>query len=166
MQTAGEFYGTFNNGDKQLLVRIRGLLERLPNRGHIDRNGDHLWSCHDICFGIHRYLDLDDRGWEVVQGLYIRYDHCWLYRPSRGTILDVYPVASLGGPIMVDTAAVGLALLYNKSVQRDTPARARARRELSVVVSLLAQIDNDMIIDLQAVDMTPSSRPDTPDQLG
>lgn len=158
METAGEFYGTFDKADKQLLVRIRGLLERLPDRGHRNLNADHLWSCHDVCLALHTYLDLEDRGWLITQGRYIRYDHCWLYRRDPATILDVYPVASLGGPIMLDPSATAIQLLYDATVQIDTHTRRRAREEMSVLLTLMTQIDcNGLFIDLQAADTSPSS---------
>ena len=166
METVGEFHGTFDKADKQLLVRIRGLLERLPDRGHKNQNADHLWSCHDVCFAIHNYLDLENRGWRVAQGRYTRYDHCWLYRRHPATILDVYPVASLGGPIMLDPSATGVQRLYDTTMQLDTHTRRRAREETAVLLTLLTQIDcNGLFIELQASDTSPSSELENCDRL-
>lgn len=164
MQTAGEFYGTFDSSDKRLLVRIRGLLSAIPDRGHPNSNGDHLWSCHALCYAVYDYLGLSAQGWEVVQGRFNGFDHCWLFRAERAAILDVYPVASSGGPIMFDASTHYIYTLYWPG-ETYSHTRSRAPEDAAVIYRLMADVDNRPYVEHEPiVHKTPASAQDIFDQ--
>ena len=106
MQTALEHYGEIDRADLATLDAIRGWLHELPDKGHPCNAGSHLWSCHAVVRAAQRRFGL----WEftVVDGWFGRtaFDHSWLARPARNerrgeVILDVSPVASAGGPLLL-----------------------------------------------------------------
>jgi hypothetical protein len=59
---------------------------------------DGLWSCHAISRAIKYKWSL--QGWMVVDGWFHTSQHSWL--EYTDVALDTYPVASLGGPLLVD----------------------------------------------------------------
>lgn len=68
-----------------------------------------LWSCHAVCRAAHRKFELSD--WRVIDGFFKQRGncHCWLqHYNSEGKpdfVLDVYPIASHGTPLLVDVGS-------------------------------------------------------------
>jgi hypothetical protein len=109
MQTAIEHYGL----PLEAMETMEAVAEwrgRLPDRGPRRDDGGHLWSCHGIARAAKGALALDER-WRVVDGVFMRVsqEHAWLEFSGDGRrlILDVLPVACLGGPILVDMESHG-----------------------------------------------------------
>ena len=73
-----------------------------------------LWSCHGLVRGLKPLLSPN---WNVVDGYFKKtgYDHAWLYINTKVEdkrykfILDIYPIACLGGPLLVDVGATHYA---------------------------------------------------------
>lgn len=110
MQTSIEHYGDVVPSDLFLLVAIRGWLDGLPDKGNLDHDGRHLWSCHSVCRAAVSVFGLSGRGWEFRDGFFVRpaFNHCWLVRKTEGVtgrdnctvVIDVLPVAAAGGPFI------------------------------------------------------------------
>lgn len=71
----------------------------------------YLWSCHGIARALATVLT---QPWEVIDGWFLRRgnEHGWLYlevdNDQRSQfILDVYPVAAVGGPLLLDVRSYG-----------------------------------------------------------
>jgi hypothetical protein len=70
------------------------------------------WSCHALARAV---LPLLSSGWIVFDGWFMRVgsEHAWLYREiTAGTevkkyVLDIYPVAGLSGPVLIDVGSYG-----------------------------------------------------------
>jgi hypothetical protein len=98
MRTALEHYGTKTGGIGKGTIREMKLwLDDLPDPSP-DIREDRLWSCHVISRAIKYKWRL--QGWTVVDGTFHTSQHSWL--EYTDVILDTYPVASLGGPLLVD----------------------------------------------------------------
>lgn len=132
MQTALEHYKEINTLDLALLHNIREWLHALPDKGHPCDSGAHLWGCHSLCRAAKDRFKLVN--WSVIDGWFGRpaFDHTWLTRAVyRGdhyqgeVILDVYPVASAGGPLLLfsGTWNTPWTEMYGKSV----PGRYESR---------------------------------------
>lgn len=98
MKTALEYYGTKTGGiGKDTIREMKLWLDDLPNPP-VDIREDQLWSCHAVSRAIKYKWCL--QGWTVVDGHFHMSQHSWLEHTDA--ILDTYPVASLGGPVLVD----------------------------------------------------------------
>lgn len=98
MRTALEHYGVLTGGvDKDKIREMRLWLDNLSDPP-LNLREDELWSCHVIARVVKRNWNLED--WAVVDGYFVTSQHSWL--AWRDVILDTYPVASLGGPLLVD----------------------------------------------------------------
>lgn len=71
----------------------------------------YLWSCHGIVRALATVLS---QPWEVMDGWFLRRgnQHAWLYLEVDNDhrsqfILDAYPVAAVGGPLLVDVRPYG-----------------------------------------------------------
>lgn len=101
MLTALEFYE--GRPDLPDLGLIRLWLQGLPDRAIDLRTGDGLWSCHGLCRAAIKKWKLLEDNWQVKDGFFSgHYQHSWLKR--AGLILDIYPVGSMGGPLLVSTS--------------------------------------------------------------
>jgi hypothetical protein len=85
--------------DLAALARIRDLMEKLPEWG-IPRNDDPddhaLVSCHTLARAFASVM----KDLTVVDGRVLGHEHSWLVTRSRN-IIDVYPVATVGGPLLI-----------------------------------------------------------------
>jgi hypothetical protein len=82
--------------DLGIFLNIRGVVEKLPDI-HIGDGRYDAVSCHMLVRAIEPFFPVS-----VCDGCFCeRYEHSWLLTAS-GHIIDVYPVAILGGPILVD----------------------------------------------------------------
>jgi hypothetical protein len=105
MRTALEHYDTVKAGAQETLAKIGIWLGRVPDPP-ASVHPDRLWSCHAVCRAVKVQFKLDD--WTVVDGFFARrgVQHAWLLRNDKAVVIDVYPVASMGGPILVDVASI------------------------------------------------------------
>lgn len=105
--------------DLAALARIKDLLEKLPEWGiaHEDGPDDHaLVSCHTLARAFASVMtDLT-----VVDGHVLGHEHSWLVTEARN-IIDVYPVATVGGPLLI------MDSLYGRTLYR--PARGMKVRQ-------------------------------------
>ena len=100
------------------LKLIKRFLEELPDAGpeqvstrrHIcavqSNEPEYLWSCHGLTRAA---AGLTNGRWTVLDGFFMRKGSChsWLYLNNsfdRQYILDVYPIAAIGGPILLDVS--------------------------------------------------------------
>lgn len=86
--------------DLRLFNRIRRVVQRMPSPDlGTDENGKKiLLSCHMLARALARFFPVG-----CQDGYFGGYcDHSWLVTTS-GLIIDVYPVAVVGGPILVVT---------------------------------------------------------------
>lgn len=105
MQTAIEFY----YGEPvplSVIASVREWVDGLPDKPFM--TDEHaLWSCHGICRAVIERFQFEN--WHVVDGYFMRVgqEHSWLRRNDGKFILDVYPVAAFGGPLLVDALSHG-----------------------------------------------------------
>ena len=87
----------FVNGDEVgIFLKIKDVVERLPDI-NLGNGEDDAVSCHMLVRALKSFFPVS-----VCDGCFCeRYEHSWLLTAS-GHIIDVYPVAILGGPILVD----------------------------------------------------------------
>lgn len=98
MKTALELYNTDTGGvTKELLRELKSWLDWLPDSPERE---DGLWSCHAVARAVKFKWSVTFRDWVVVDGHFRTSQHCWL--AYKVVILDMYPVASLGGPVLLD----------------------------------------------------------------
>ena len=157
MQTALEFYELIDERDQRLVQDVGYFLAGLEDKGHPNGNADHLWSCHALCIAAQVLFRPD--GWRVAHGRFgDTNDHTWLVRQTlrasdisrfeRGyrervgtkTILDVYPVASYGGPILLDASGWSSPWqkLYIEDRRRYKATQVRAwHDDASIILSMV-----------------------------
>lgn len=102
--------------DIVLFGKIRKAVERLPeiNFGKSEKGEEIILSCHILARAVAKVFGL-----KFVDGhLYPHYQHSWLLT-SSGNIIDTYPVAVIGGPIIVD----------NGKWSRSSPARFHYKKK-------------------------------------
>lgn len=113
MITALDYYESVPPFMRRDLSKMREWLDRLPDPEEKNERGrPELWSCHGIARAAHARFSLGKQ-WAVRDGFFARHgnEHSWLVRRCTKTepalVLDVYPVASLGSPILVDISSCG-----------------------------------------------------------
>lgn len=83
---------------------VRELISRVPDEIDLGSkpNGDKvIISCHMLCHALHVIVPT----LRVEDGYYCKgYEHSWLLT-SRGNIIDAYPIATLGGPLLLDATS-------------------------------------------------------------
>jgi hypothetical protein len=82
-----------------IFERIRELVNILPDidLGKNEDGEEIILSCHMLVRAVAKIFHL-----KVIDGYFAKsYDHSWLVTP-RGHLIDVYPVATLGGPTLMD----------------------------------------------------------------
>ncbi len=91
-----------SNEEFELFIKIKELVAKLPdvNLG-LDRFEHEIdLSCHMLARVVAEIFSL-----EFVDGYFtIGFQHSWVLTPKR-QIIDVYPVAILGGPILMDASS-------------------------------------------------------------
>jgi hypothetical protein len=114
--------------DLEALTQIRDLMEKLPEWGipHKDDPHDHaLVSCHTLARAFASAMtDLT-----VVDGHVLGHEHSWLMTKS-GNVIDVYPVATVGGPLLIMNSVYARTLYKPargmKVRQHMTPSRFKS----------------------------------------
>lgn len=97
MRTAFEYYGVrVAEVDKVILREIKEWLDQLPDLGP---GVEGLLSCHVVARLVKFKFRLTT--WTVVDGHFGRSQHSWLVFDTTA-VMDTYPVASMGGPLLVD----------------------------------------------------------------
>lgn len=150
MLTALEYYeGASMPGGvtRNKLRDIAAWLDALPDDVHGE---DHLLSCHVVVRVVKEAFNLTE--WSIGDGIFMRpgQRHSWLeiIHNHQKFVLDVYPIASCGGPLLVNASAYGspwrdmyipLPHAYESSLanfERDSAqvlARAKKPRIVTVV---------------------------------
>ena len=107
-----------NSGDQLLFDKIRICIGVLPE---IDLGKDGRFqkipiSCHLLARAVADVFDV-----KAVDGKFLdAHDHSWTETRS-GNIIDVYPIASLGGPILWDSNAPLLTkLMYERMSEKES----------------------------------------------
>lgn len=88
--------------DLKLFEEIRELLSTLPDTdlGRDDKGEEVILSCHILAEAVGQVFDL-----KVTHGAFLGFrEHGWV-ETSRGNIIDLYPIAAVGGPVMYDGKA-------------------------------------------------------------
>lgn len=96
-----------------LFRKIQRVIDLLPDIELVTEDGEKIeLSCHLLSRAIGKCFDLT-----VETGKYHEiYEHSWL-RTRSGRIIDVYPVATLGGPLLIDNR-LRLSQLYRPTFIR------------------------------------------------
>ncbi len=88
-----------SDDDVKLFQRIQRVIDEFSDiRFGKDENGEEIvLSCHILARAVGKVFGL-----KCIDGyFYPNFEHTWLLTPD-GNIIDVYPVAVLGGPILMD----------------------------------------------------------------
>lgn len=85
-----------------LIPSIRNWMSELPEPdSHWEGK---YWTCHGLCRAAKSVFELTD--WLVCDGHFDQrgQEHTWLMleKPNAQLILDVYPIALYGGPLLID----------------------------------------------------------------
>ncbi|HTX87261.1 MAG TPA: hypothetical protein VMC41_04335 [Candidatus Nanoarchaeia archaeon] len=87
----------------EIFFKIKQVVDNLPDiiLGNNENGEEITLSCHLLARAVGKVFGL-----KYVDGhSFPRYQHTWLITSHRN-IIDVYPVATLGGPIMLDGGCV------------------------------------------------------------
>lgn len=123
----------FSLEEVELFRRIRTAVDHFPD---IDlgfdtkRKSPVVLSCHMLARAIGKVFKL-----EVVDGfIYPNYEHSWVLT-HEGNIIDLYPVAIIGGPILVEhkTGAGPSRRIYIKADKSEYRGRFKDRQFLKAV---------------------------------
>lgn len=112
MKTALEFYRKVPRSTHRLIHTIEFWLTGLP----LAPSHTHgIWSCHAVVRAAHALWGAD-QDYCVMDGYFNRiFNHSWLFNKDLNFILDVYPVASLATPLLIDAATPAWSNLYTQS---------------------------------------------------
>ena len=105
-----------SNEEFRLFTEVRELVTKLPD---IDLGVDHFdhkieLSCHMLARAVAEIFSL-----EFVDGYFTDgYCHSWILT-KKGNIIDVYPVAILGGPILMDASGFSPARFLYKKINEE-----------------------------------------------
>ncbi|MBX4189006.1 hypothetical protein KW785_00210 [Candidatus Parcubacteria bacterium] len=107
--------------DLVLFRSIRHTVNHLPqlDLGATKDGNDVEMSCHLLAEAVARVWNL-----EVAHGVFLKgYNHSWTVTSNKN-VIDVYPVASVGGPIIYDGSALTvLRQLFNPFSPSNIEAR-------------------------------------------
>ena len=80
----------------------------ITNKAHGGEEDMFLWSCHGLTRTLKEILK---QKWTVFDGWFLKdgNQHSWLYHEADDDkyIMDVYPIAFIGGPFIVDVGNFG-----------------------------------------------------------
>jgi len=134
--------GIIPNEDIEMLSRIRRILKNLPD---LDLSNDSsgqkiLLSCHILARALANHFRLEYRDGHYCR----RYEHAWLVTP-QSHIIDFYPIATVGGPIMIAHDFVNSTRLYQPCHARQlTPkfSDPSFRRAVKILIRTIQTIDS------------------------
>ncbi len=90
-----------SKADLELFEKIKIAVNKLPDidLGKDEEGKEIILSCHILARAIAKLFSL-----KFIDGyFYPNYNHTWLLTPD-GNIIDVYPIAVVGGPILVENS--------------------------------------------------------------
>lgn len=135
----------FTGEEVAIFNKIKESVDLLPDidLGKDEQGRQIILSCHVLARAIAKAFYL-----KVVDGYYLEiYQHSWCVTP-QGNIIDVYPIATLGGPILLDGGDFTPASkLYKKKDSRtfsqkvrftDSSFRRSVRRITKLIIKNLA----------------------------
>jgi hypothetical protein len=138
MRTAIEHYGLYADDLRRQLPRMVAWLDGLPPSPVHGMLG--LWSCHAIARAAQQKFF---PSYLVVDGYFgVTYNHSWLR--SGGIIIDVYPVASLSTPLIIDAECPGWARQYEPNDRVTVRIAERTRHEMNALRAIDAAAEPDM----------------------
>ena len=125
--------------DVKLFEKIRQIVNDLPDIifGKNEKEEELILSCHILARAIGKVFAL-----KHIDGyFYPHYQHTWLLTP-QGNIIDVYPVAILGGPILMDGSLFSPArwLYKKKRILHGETKKPSFRRALKIVEMLIRKM--------------------------
>ena len=129
--------------DVYVFEKIRSVVLRLPDLdlGVDEKGNEIILSCHILARSVAKVFSL-----EYVDGYFIpNFSHSWVLSHS-GHLIDVYPVAMLGGPILMveDDGASPIRWHYKKAsakkVSRGLFSKPSFRRSVKRIESYLRKI--------------------------
>jgi hypothetical protein len=88
-----------NDHDLEIFLKIKEVIEKLPDI-RFGNTEDDIVSCHMLARALKLFFPV-----KVYDGYFCgNYRHSWL-RTRNGCIIDVYPVAVMSGPILMDDSS-------------------------------------------------------------
>lgn len=101
--------GVINKEDQKMFSQIEKIIENLEEVDLGEESGGRkiLISCHLLAKALINFFPV-----EVHDGYFCQkpYSHSWL--TTERSIIDVYPIAVIGGPILIDRTAGPLRRQY------------------------------------------------------
>ena len=151
MKTALDFYESVPAWMHDTLLEIGIWLKALPDQ-EIDCHGTGLWTCHGLARAVKKHFMLKE--WRVCDGFFARAgcEHSWLIRRQTlkepVLVLDVYPIASIGGPLMMDVSSYGSAWrgLYMEASEHYLQERVKAFDAEAVHILTFTQRECQLIL--------------------
>lgn len=130
-----------------LFRKVQRVIDLLPDIELATEDGEKIeLSCHLLSRAIGKCFDLT-----VETGKYHEiYEHSWL-RTRSGRIIDVYPVATLGGPLLIDNR-LRLSQLYRPTFIRTGSNKKGRRSGNSKLVRKIERAIKKILRDLDPVD--------------
>lgn len=128
--------------DLALLKKIRYGFDALPDLDlGLGQDGTpRLVSCHMLARAVARVFSLP-----FQDGLFLgRVNHSWVLTPKSGNIIDVYPVAIVGGPILVVAPQILKGMYLEQPLSRLNGTgigTSRFRKAVNRLTAELATID-------------------------
>ncbi len=104
--------------DFAIFEKIKNAVSKLPdiNLGVDEKGCEIILSCHILARAVAKVFSL-----KCIDGNYIpNFRHSWVLSPQGHHLIDVYPVAILGGPILMveDGGASPIKWHYKKASAR------------------------------------------------
>ncbi len=132
--------------DLDIFIKIKKTVEVMPeiDLGRDENNDPILVSCPMLCLAFAKFFPV------VCEDGYfykIGREHSWL-RTKNGCIIDVYPVALVGGPILVLVGGFYLLPWQKIYVKRETPclrARLRDPKFLECAIKVEEVVGNTLV---------------------
>lgn len=102
--------------DILLWKKIRWLVENLPDidLGEKPDGEGIVLSCHMLARAVGRLFNLCVADGCVLPLHEHMYEHSWLIT-DHGNIIDLYPIATIGGPIIIDGGSYFARNIYDKN---------------------------------------------------
>jgi len=97
-----------------LFRKIERVINLLPAINLGTEDGEEIYlSCHMLARALGTVFNL-----QVADGHAIAYEHSWLVT-KHGNILDVYPIATIGGPLLIDGGTLYARQIYKRCTAKE-----------------------------------------------